>query len=94
MSDKNKNSYSKTNNNNIRFKVDDIKNYINNKLDFNIDEDKSLNTEIEKIIWNKKIENNNSKVWIGENETVIIILFIVFFNAIKKVNPIISKNYI
>ena len=29
MSNKNKNSYSKTNNNNLRFKVDDIKNNIN-----------------------------------------------------------------
>ena len=49
MSNKNKNSYSKTNNNNLRFKVDDIKNNINNKLNFDIDEDKPLNTEIEKL---------------------------------------------
>ena len=60
MSNKNKNSYSKTNNNNLRFKVDDIKNNINNKLNFDIDEDKPLNTEIEKL--DQEIFNLKSKL--------------------------------
>ena len=64
MSDKNKNSYSKTNNNNLRFKVDDIKNNIINKLNFDISKDKPLNTEIEKLyqeIFNLKSKLKNIK---------------------------------
>ena len=72
MSNKNKNSYSKTNNNNLRFKVDDIKNNINNKLNFDIDEDKPLNTEIEKYY--KKIENNSFKLNIYINILNIFLL--------------------
>ena len=61
MSNKNQNFYSKTNNNNLRFKVDDIKNNINNKLlNFDIDEDKPLNTEIEKL--DQEIFNLKSKL--------------------------------
>ena len=60
MSNKIKNSYSKTNNNNLRFKVDDIINNINNKLNFDIDEDKPSNTEIEKL--DQEIFNLKSKL--------------------------------
>ena len=58
MSNKNKNSYSKTGGGG--FKVDDIKNNINNKLNFDIDEDKPLNTEIEKL--DQEIFNLKSKL--------------------------------